>query len=130
MGARHHRHRAVAEALALGGGEPLADVDYPFAEGERRRQRSLRIDLLARVAQLRLDDREPRAALAAAEELIALDALNELGWRLAMEAEAALGARQAVVERYRLLSAELDRSLGLRPHAETRASYRRLLAQR
>ncbi len=119
----------LERAVELAVGEPLADIDYAFAETERRRLRSVRIDLFARVAAARLDERNARAALEAAEQLIALDRLNELGWRLAMEAEAALGARQAVVERYGLLELELDAALGLRPDAETRSTYRRLLSQ-
>jgi len=55
--------------------------------------------------------------------------LNESGWRLAMDAEARLGARQAIVDRFRRLAEELDQCLGLLPQAETRALYRRLLGQ-
>jgi DNA-binding SARP family transcriptional activator len=120
----------LERAVALSSGEPLLDVDYPFAEVERRRLRSIRLELLARVSRVRLEAGEPRRALEAADELIAIDALDEVGWRLAMEAEARLGARQAVLDRYGLLERELDRALGLRPQAETRAVLRRLLAQR
>ena len=120
---------SLERAVSLSAGAPLADVDYPFAESERRRLQSLRLDLLARVSAARLRAGEARTALVAAEELIAIDGLNELGWRLAMQAEAGLGARQAIIDRYELLGAELDRALGLRPQAETRATYRRLLGQ-
>jgi DNA-binding SARP family transcriptional activator len=126
--ARHGSDQAALErALELSVGAPLADVDYPFAEGERRRMSAIRFDLLARVARARLRAGDAGAALAAAEELISLDNLNELGWRLALEAEGALGARQAIVARYALLAAELDRTLGLRPSTETRETYLRLL---
>jgi len=120
---------ALERAAALSLGKPLADVDYPWAESERRRLDAIRADVLARVSQARLRAGEARTALAGAEELILLDPLNELGWRLAMEAEAALGVRQAVIDRYRLLDRELDLRLGLRPQSETRSTYRRLLGQ-
>ena len=120
---------ALERAASLSTGAPLADLDYPWAESERRRLDAIRADVLARVSRERLRAGEARAALGAAEELVRHDPLNELGWRLAMEAEAVLGARQAVIDRYRLLDAELDRRLGLRPQSETRATYRRLLGQ-
>ncbi len=72
---------------------------------------------------------DARASLDAAEELIALDQLNELGWRLAMEAEASLGIRRAIIDRYEALESELQNALGRRPQAVTRAVYRRLLGQ-
>lgn len=46
-----------------------------------------------------------------------------------MEAEAALGQRQAILDRYETLSRELDHRLGLRPATETRETYHRLLGQ-
>jgi DNA-binding SARP family transcriptional activator len=46
-----------------------------------------------------------------------------------MEAETALGLREAVAARYERLRALLDERLGLEPAQETRLLYRRLLAQ-
>jgi DNA-binding SARP family transcriptional activator len=120
---------ALERALALSTGAPLADVDYLWADAPRRHLRAVRGELLARAGRLRLRAGEPRLALGAAEELIALDRLHEPGWRLAMEAEAALGARQAVIARYDALSEELARDYGLRPQAQTRSIFRSLLAQ-
>jgi DNA-binding SARP family transcriptional activator len=56
--------------------------------------------------------------------------LNEGFWRLALEAESALGLREAVGRRYEQLRRLLDERLGLTPARETRALYRRLLGQR
>ncbi len=116
-------------ALALTGEEPLADVDYPWADGERRRVQAIQIELLERIARRRLEQQQGSGALAAAERLIELDPLNELGWRLAMEAEAVLGNRQAILDRYEQLERTLDERLGLRPSSELKAAYRQLLAQ-
>jgi DNA-binding SARP family transcriptional activator len=49
--------------------------------------------------------------------------------RIAMEAETALGLREAVAERYERLRTLLDERLGLEPAQETRLLHRRLLAQ-
>jgi DNA-binding SARP family transcriptional activator len=126
------RGRGLAElerAASLSAGTPLADVDYTFADGHRRRLQSIRADLLTHLARARLASGHVGAALAAAEELIGADRFNEQGWRLAMEAEAALGSRQAIIDRYQRLRQVLDTELGLAPQADTRATYHRLLGQ-
>src|SRR5258708_1981801 len=74
-------------------------------------------------------DHPANGALAAAERLIQLDSLNERGWSVAMEADGALGNRQAILDRYERLTRELDDRLGLRPNAEVEETYRRLLGQ-
>ncbi len=119
----------VVRALAFTSEEPLADVDYSWADGERRRLQAIQIELLERIARTRLEQDEGSGALAAAERLIDLDPLNETGWRLAMEAEGLLGNRQAILDRYDQLARTLDERLGLRPSGELKAAYRQLLAQ-
>lgn len=119
----------VERALAFSGEEPLADVDYPWADGERRRLQAIQMELLERIARTRLAEHDGSGALAAAERLIELDPLNETGWRLAMEAEGVFGNRQAILDRYDQLTRTLDERLGLRPSGELKAAYRQLLAQ-
>jgi DNA-binding SARP family transcriptional activator len=46
-----------------------------------------------------------------------------------MEAEAALGRREALAERYERLRRDLDERFGLEPARETRTLYRELLGQ-
>jgi DNA-binding SARP family transcriptional activator len=120
---------AVERALALAGEEPLFGVDYPWADGERRRLQAVQLELLERCARSRLDQGDGGGALAVAERLIERDALNERGWCLAMEAASLLGSRQAIVDRYRQLAETLDERLGLRPSGESTRLYRQLLAQ-
>jgi DNA-binding SARP family transcriptional activator len=120
----------LEDAVALIAGEPLSDIDYPWADGERRRLQALAIQLLQDAATARLAAGDPAAALQAAEQLIALDHLDEHAWRLAMRCEAALSQRQAVISRYQHLSNELDQRLGLKPATETRDTYRQLLGQK
>jgi len=121
--------KLLEHALALFVGEPLAGSDYPWSEGEVRRLRATHLELLQRVGRIRLAGGEPRRALELAERALALDGLNEGLWRLALEAESALGLREAVDERYERLRALLTERLGLEPERETRLLYRGLLAQ-
>jgi DNA-binding SARP family transcriptional activator len=116
-------------ALGLFSGEPLAGSDYAWSEGAARRLRSTYVDLLEQVGRRRLEAGAASAALDAAERGLEIDALNESVWRLAMEAESALGLREAVAERYERLHALLNGRLGLEPAQETRHLHRRLLAQ-
>ena len=122
------RHQLMEHALALITGEPLSGSAYAWADGEVRRLRAVHVDLLEQVGRARLAA-EPRAALDAAERGLAIDGLNEGLWRLALEAESALGLREAVAERYEHLRIVLDERLGLEPAQETKLLHRRLLAQ-
>jgi len=123
------RAELLERALALFRGEPLAGSDYRWAEGELRRLRASYIDLLGRVGRARLENGDARAALDAAERGLQIDLLNENLWRLALEAEGALGLREAVARRYEEFRRILDERLGLEPAQETRALHRRLLGQ-
>jgi DNA-binding SARP family transcriptional activator len=120
---------ALERASTLTLEEPLADVDYPWADGERRRLQAIQAELLEQLAGARLENGDASGALAVAERLIGLDGLNERGWCLAMDAEGALGNRQAILDRYERLGRELDDRLGLKPNSEAKETYRRLLGQ-
>jgi DNA-binding SARP family transcriptional activator len=122
------RERLLERARALVRGEPLAGLDYTWAAGDSRRLRAVVTDLFQQLGELRLRS-DPAAALASAEEAMALDPYAESAHRLAMQAETALGLREAVIERYEALHRELDTNLGLEPERETRLLYRRLLSQ-
>jgi DNA-binding SARP family transcriptional activator len=123
------RQAQLEQALALVRGQPLAGSDYPWAAGETRRLRATIVDRLQELGYLRLDSRDPAGALAAAEQALTLDPLNEGAHRLAMQAEAGLGLRQAVSARYEQLREHLDARFGLEPERETRLLHRRLLSQ-
>jgi DNA-binding SARP family transcriptional activator len=116
-------------ALALFRGEPLTGIEALWADSEQRRLTSLRLSLLERVGRLRLESGDAAGALDLAGEAAALDGSNENVVQLAMQAEAALGRREAVVERYERLQRELDDRFGLRPSSETKRLYRRLLSE-
>jgi DNA-binding SARP family transcriptional activator len=120
---------ALERASRLTLAEPLADVDYLWADGERRRLQAIQAELLEQLAGARVEGGDANGALAVAERLIELDGLNERGWCLAMEAEGALGNRQAILDRYERLGRELNDRLGLKPSREAKETYRRLLSQ-
>jgi DNA-binding SARP family transcriptional activator len=124
-----HRRALMERALQLFRGEPLAGADYAWSESELPRLRATLVDLLEQVARHRLEAGEAGAALHAVERGLDVDTLNESLWRVAMEAESALGLREAVAERYERLRALLGERLGLEPAQETRRLHRRLLAQ-
>lgn len=119
----------LEQALGLFTGEPLAGSDFPWAENDQRRLHAIRLDLAERTARALLARGDAADALARAEEGLASEPYNEKLARLAMQAEAALGLRAAVIGRYDKLSEILEEQLGLQPHAETRRLYRRLLGQ-
>jgi len=115
--------------LVLFRGEPLAGIDALWAESEQRRLIALRADLLERAGRLRLETGDASGALDFAEAAVALDASNERPAQLAMEAEAALGRRDAIVGRYEGLRRELNCRFGLDVSRDTKLLYRRLLGQ-
>jgi DNA-binding SARP family transcriptional activator len=119
----------LERALGLFRGEPLAGVDALWAESDQRRLTALRADLLERAGRLRLESGDASGALELAEAAAALDASNERPVQLAMEAESALGRREAVVELYERLRGDLDSRFGLEPSRNVKLLYRRLLSQ-
>jgi DNA-binding SARP family transcriptional activator len=120
---------ALESALALWRGEPLEGSDYLWADGEIRSLRATLLDLLERVGRVRLARGDAHGALQMAEQAIALDTLHEPSWRLALQAEHALGLRESITRRYDELTRSLDEQLGLEPARETRVIYRQLLGQ-
>jgi DNA-binding SARP family transcriptional activator len=119
----------VDAALAFFRGQPLAGLDGLWADAEMRRLSALQVELLERAGRLRFEAGQAIGALEAAELALTLDPSNERPIRLAMEAEAALGRREAVVERYERLCRELDDQFGLEPSRATKVVYRALLSQ-
>jgi DNA-binding SARP family transcriptional activator len=124
-----HKQTLIETALKLFRGQPLAGIDALWADAEARRLEARQSDLLERVGRLNLAAAQPTRALDAADRALALDPSNERPVRLALEAEFALGRREAVVERYERLCRDLDEQFGLEPHQDTKLLYRRLLSQ-
>ncbi|MFZ2050599.1 MAG: BTAD domain-containing putative transcriptional regulator [Solirubrobacteraceae bacterium] len=116
-------------ALALWRGEPLQGCDYAWADGHIHRLQATLIGLLERAGHARLVYGDARGALQFAEQAIALDQFHEASWRLALQADHALGLRESITRRYDQLARSLDQQLGLQPTRETKLLYRQLLGQ-
>jgi DNA-binding SARP family transcriptional activator len=120
---------SLERALALFRGQPLAGIDALWADAEVRRLHALQVELLQRVGRLCLDRGDATDALEASQQAHALDPSNEHPVQLAMEAEAALGRREAVLKRYEELRRDLDDRFGLEPSRDTKSLFRQLLSQ-
>jgi DNA-binding SARP family transcriptional activator len=120
---------SLERALALFRGQPLAGIDALWADAEVRRLHALQVELLQRVGRLCLDRGDATDALEASQQAHALDPSNEHPVQLAMESEAALGRREAVLQRYEELRRDLDDRFGLEPSRDTKLLFRQLLSQ-
>jgi two-component SAPR family response regulator len=126
---REHEQALLECAVSLFRGQPLAGIDALWADAEARRLQALQSELLERVGRLSLEAAQPTRALVAADRACALDPSNERPVQLALEAEAALGRREAVVARYERLRRDLEEQFGLEPSRDTKAVFRRVLSQ-
>lgn len=88
---------------------------------EREAISGLANHVLARLAEAQLDVGEAEGAIATAERLVTKDPLNEAAHRLLMQANAAIGRRNAALQQYRRCAELLRRELGVEPDAETKA---------
>ena len=124
-----HERELLARGLSLFRGDPLAGIDSIWSGSEQRRLSLVHMNLLVRIGRIRLDCGDAARALEALDQAAAFDESNEQIVQLAMEAEAKLGRREAIVERYGRLQQTLDVRFGLEPNRETKQFYRRLLSQ-
>lgn len=124
-----HQRALLERALALFRGQLLVGLDALWADAEGRRLQALQSELLENVCRMNLEAAQPTRALEAAERACALDPSNERPVQLALEAEAALGRREAVIQRYERLCRHLEEQFGLEPSRDTKILYRRVLSQ-
>jgi DNA-binding SARP family transcriptional activator/pimeloyl-ACP methyl ester carboxylesterase len=115
------RRPLLQEAVTLADAELLADEPYaawvvPVREHYRERQVQALVDL----AECCLDLGDQRAALAAAQRALALDATRERACRAGMLAHAALGERDAALRLYERCRAALADELGVPPDPQSR----------
>jgi DNA-binding SARP family transcriptional activator len=115
--------------LSYGAANPSKAPTTFGPNGHIHRLRATLIGLLERAGHARLEQGDARGALELAEQAIALDQFHEASWRLALQADYALGLRESITRRYDDLTRSLDQQLGLQPTRETRVIYRRLLGQ-
>jgi len=119
----------LAAALSAYAGDLLEEDPYAeWAQAERGRLSSLRLDALARLAELCLAAGDWSKAITAAEQGLALDASRESLWRAHMRAYMLHGDRAAALAAFDRCRAALARDLGTDPLPETLALHQRLLA--
>jgi DNA-binding SARP family transcriptional activator len=115
-------------AMALYSGDLLEGLGHECFAAERERLSDLYEDLLARVAEVRLDRGDIVGARRAATELLVRDPLREEAHAVLIAAYGRTGSRSQVVRQYRRLCSILRIELQVAPLPETEALYRNALA--
>jgi len=114
-------------AIELYGGDLLEGLGHECFAAERERLSDLYEDLLARVAEVRLERGDVDGARRAATELLARDPLREEAHAVLIAVYGRSGSRSQVVRQYRRLCAILRVELAVAPLPETDAAYRAAL---
>ena len=118
---------ALAEAVALYGGEFLSDVAIKqeawteWLTAQRARIENLAVAAMIGLAERELAQGRPEQALAAASRAIAVDRLREEAHRLLMRALAVSGRRAEALKHHDQLVGLLKRELSVEPDAATKA---------
>jgi DNA-binding SARP family transcriptional activator len=115
-------------ALQLYDGDLLEGLGHECFAADRERLSDLYEDLLAQVAQERLEGGDPAGARHAASRLLARDPLREEAHAVLIAAYGVSGTRSQVVRQYRRVCAILEAELAVGPLPETEAQYRVALA--
>jgi DNA-binding SARP family transcriptional activator len=114
-------------ALALYAGDLLESLGHECFAAERERLSDLYEDVLADVAERRLERGDTVGARRAAGELLGRDPLREEGHAVLIAAYGRAGTRSQVVRQYRRVCSILWSELAVAPLPETDAVYRTAL---
>jgi DNA-binding SARP family transcriptional activator len=115
-------------ALRMYSGDLLEGLGHECFAADRERLSDLYEDLLATVAQHRLDRGDTLGARRAATDLLVRDPLREEAHAVLIAAYGRSGSRSQVVRQYRRLCVILRSELAVTPLPETDAAYRVALA--
>jgi DNA-binding SARP family transcriptional activator len=115
-------------ALRIHGGDLLEGLGHECFAADRERLSDLYEDLLADVAQERLEGGDVVGARQAASELLIRDPLREEAHTVLIAVYGRAGTRSQVVRQYRRVCAILHAELAVTPLPETDAAYRTALA--
>lgn len=115
-------------AVGLYEGDLLEGLGHECFAADRERLSDLYEDLLASVAEDRLDAGDTLGARHAASGLLSRDPLREEAHAVLIAAYGRAGTRSQVVRQYRRVCAILDTELAVRPLPETDTTYRVALA--
>ena len=115
----------LERAVALYRGDLLEGLDVRSEEfdewlaGERSRLRDLAVDALSQLMALRAEADEVESAIAAAQQLLALDPFREDAHRLLMRLYDNAGRRSVALRQYQRCEEVLRRELDVEPAPET-----------
>ena len=114
-------------ALRIYAGDLLEGLGHECFAADRERLSDLYEDLLAEVAQHRLDHGDTLGARRAASDLLGRDPLREEAHAVLIAAYGRTGSRSQVVRQYRRVCAILRVELAVAPLPETETAYRMAL---
>jgi DNA-binding SARP family transcriptional activator len=119
---------ALEQAVTVYEGDllPSCYEDWIVPERERLRQAFQRA--LERLTRLLEDQREYRAAIRYAQQLLRHDPLHEVSYRRLMRLHTFIGDRAGALRTYHRCATVLEQELGVQPSPVTREMYERLLA--
>lgn len=118
----------LESALALYRGDLVEEDPYAeWAISERERLRALRVEALARLADLCLAQADYPATTAVCEQALTLDASRETLWRTLMRAHALSGDRAAALRAFDRCRTALAHDLGVDPLPDTAALHEQIL---
>jgi DNA-binding SARP family transcriptional activator len=115
-------------AIRIYAGELLEGLGHECFAADRERLSDLYEDLLAEIAQHRLERGDTIGARQAATELLTRDPLREEAHMVLIGAYGQAGTRSQVVRQYRRVCAILRSELAVAPLPETDSAYRAALA--
>jgi DNA-binding SARP family transcriptional activator len=96
--------------------------------GERDRLRRQGVLALERLTQARMESANRDGAIESANRLVTLDPTRERAHRTLMHLYTEAGRRAAAIQQYQICESVLAREFGVKPDAETRALYDRIVA--
>jgi len=115
-------------AIRIYAGDLLEGLGHECFAADRERLSDLYEDLLATIAQHRLERGDTLGARRAASDLLVRDPLREEAHAVLIAAYGQSGSRSQVVRQYRRVCAILRAELAVAPLPETDAAYRMALA--
>lgn len=121
-------HSDHERARRLYAGDLVEGLGHECFAADRERLSDLYEDLLAEIAQHRLDRGDTIGARRVASELLTRDPLREEAHAVLIAAYGQAGSRSQVVRQYRRVCAILHAELAVAPLPETEAVYRQALA--
>jgi len=119
--------QSATTALDLARREFLPGEDRPWVEERRAELRRLRVRALDCLAEAQMRLGNPPAAVAAAEEAVALEPYRESGYILLMRTHAAAGNRAEALRAHEECRRLLSEELGVDPSPETESVHLEIL---